>query len=72
MPLAAWFCQGRREKKEVAMKFLFAVLFIRFIAALFEKNDAVTLNMQDNVQDGDGLHPAEFETRDHFTVRCAE
>lgn len=53
------------------MKFLLAVLFIRFIAALFEKNDAV-VNVQNTVDEGDGLHPAEFETRDHFMGRCAE
>jgi hypothetical protein len=54
------------------MKFLLAVLFIRFIAALFEKNDAVVLNAQDKADEGDGLHPAEFETRDHYVMRCAE
>lgn len=54
------------------MKFLVAVLFIRFIAALFEKNDVVQINVQDNTDEGDGLHPAEFEVRDHFIVRCAE
>lgn len=54
------------------MKFLLAMLFIRFVFALFEKNDAVTMTVQENIDEGDGLHPAEFEMRDHFFVRCAE
>ena len=54
------------------MKFLLAMIFIRFIVALFEKNDAVTINVQDNTETGDGLHPAEFEMRDHFTMRCSD
>jgi hypothetical protein len=54
------------------MKFMLAVLFIRFIAALFEKNDAAQINVKDAANESDGLHPAEFEMRDQFSGRWGD
>lgn len=54
------------------MKFLIGVLIIRFIVALFTKNDSMNVDEVKNMGNSEDLHPAEFEMRDHFVVRCSE
>ena len=65
---------GSRPKREVAMKFLIVMIIVRFLIALFAENKAGNVeNAGDaNVNDDGGIHPAEYELRDHYFMRCSE
>lgn len=69
------------------MKFVMVMLIVRFIIALFaekhinsENEDNVNANNANagnaNANDVNannaGIHPAEFELRDHYFMRCSE
>jgi hypothetical protein len=61
---------GGDAEKEVAMKFLLVVMLIRFVVALFTRSNAA--NEEENENKSIEVHPAGFELRDHFDMRCAE
>ena len=52
------------------MTFVIIGLIIYFIASLYSKDKVV--RKEPTVPGETGIHPAEFELRDHFTVRCSE
>jgi hypothetical protein len=56
------------------MKFFMIMLIVRFIIALFAENKAGNVeNAPDaDANDDAGIHPAEFELRDHYFMRCSE
>ena len=69
------FLPGLTAKKEVAMKFLIVMIIVRFLIMLFTEskvskveNAGANLDANDN----GGIHPAEFELRDHYVMRCSE